>query len=494
MRLKIKFLQWSAGLPVAMLNINTAKQLGVHAKDRVFIEKPCSKKQPEFSTIIDTVEDLVKPGEIAVSSEIKKRLSLKKSQIVDVVLAPSSLSLDFIKKKLKGQRLKEKEIVSIIDDVVDNSLSEAEIALFISAMSQHGMNFKETVDLVKAILESGNKLRLSQELIVDKHSIGGVAGNRTTPIIVPICTAFGLTMPKTSSRAITSAAGTADVIEVFANVEFSADKLKKIVNKTKGCMVWGGSLGLVPADSKIIQIEKMLGLDPEAQLLASIMSKKLAMGSDYILIDIPYGNFAKVTKKKAFVLRKKFYKLARYFKIKVKVILTDGNSPIGRGIGPALELRDVLAVLDPAREGPKDLEDKSVMMAGKILEMSGKVKKGSGEVYARKILISGRAFKKFKEIIKAQGGKIKKLRHARNNKIILAKRSGILAHMPSKKINTLARILGCPNEKYSGVYLNACCNKKLKKGQPLATLYSESRVRIKNALEFIKKERLFILE
>ena len=488
MELKIKLLNWSAGLPITMLNEKTASEIGVHANDGISI-RTISKFPKEISSHVGTIEKLVKRNEIAVSSEIKKRLGLRDGQKVDVNFLPSSKSLLFIRKKLDGGSLSQKEISEIIEDVVSDTLSEPEIALFISAMYKQGTSMKETIYLIKAISDSGNKFKLRNKFVVDKHSVGGVPGNRTTPIIVSICTATGLIMPKSSSRAITSPAGTADVIETIAPVEFSMRDLKKIVMKTKGCMVWGGGLGMVPADSKIIKIEKMLKIDPEAQLLASIMSKKLATDANYILIDIPYGKNAKVNKKKALVLKRKFEYLGKYFKKKLKVVLTDGNQPIGNGIGPVLELTDIIKILDPNQKGPKDLEEKSIFLAGQILEMAKKAKKGKGEDMAKEILESGKAFEKFKEIIKAQGGGLKEFKPAKFIKDIRARKSGKISEIHNKKITSLARITGCPLDKSAGLYLTHHLGERVKKGEKILTIYSESKSRLNEAIRFYKTVR-----
>jgi len=406
---------------------------------------------------------------------------------VDVRLSPTTQSLSYIKKKLHGESLNQQEICEIIRDIVNNSLSEAEIALFIAAMYKYGTSFDETIYLIKAILETGAKLNLKNKKIIDKHSIGGVAGNRTTPLIISICSAAGLIFPKTSSRAITSAAGTADVIETIAQVDFSMKQVKKLIKKTNACMVWGGSLGMVPADSKIIQIEKILNIDPEAQLLASIMSKKLAIGSTHILIDIPYGKTAKVSKKKAQELKEKFLKLGKYFKKHMKVVLTNGNQPIGSGIGPALELRDVIRILDPKQKGPEDLRKKSIFLSGMILEMTGKAKKGKGEGLAEKILISGKAFEKFKAIIKAQKGKLKKIEFKKYKKNFVATKKGKIKEINNRKISALARAAGCPGDKYAGVYLCVYKNDKVKKKDRLLTIYAESKLRLNEAIRLYKK-------
>ncbi|MDP3966548.1 MAG: thymidine phosphorylase [archaeon] len=488
MELKVKSSKWSAGIPVAMLNRKTARELGVHPGDRITIKK-LSRKKEEISTIIDTVERGIKDWEIGVTDEIKKDLSLREREKVEVFILPTTESVSLIKKKLSGEKLKKWEIKKIISDVSANVLSEAEIAVFISAMYEKGMDFHETIGLIEAILETGKVMKFHKKYVVDKHCIGGIAGNRTTPIVVSICASAGLTFPKTSSRAITSAAGTADCIEVLAPVDISMEKLEKIVNKVGACLSWGGSLEIVPADSKIIQIEKTLKIDPPAQLLASIMSKKLASGSKYILIDIPYGEGAKVTKGKGIKLKRKFEELGEYFKLKIKAVLTRADEPIGNGVGPALEIVDVLKVLMVEKDSPKDLEKKSIFLAGEILELSGRVKRGKGEDFARALLYSKSAFKKFNEIINAQGGKVFMPKLSKIKKDIFSDKSGKIRAVRNKEINSLARVAGCPQDKFAGVYLHCHIGDKVKKGDKILTIYAESHPRLEEAVKYYHKIR-----
>jgi len=484
MELKIKLLKWSAGIPVAMLNKKTAKQLGIRIQDRILIETSSKK----LIALVGTVGRFVKQDEIAVSSEVRKKLNTSQGRKVEVGFAEPPKSLALIKKKLDGGKLGKKEIYLIIKDIVLNSLSEAEIALFVSATYKQGMDFKEKVHLTEAILETGNKLNLKRKLVVDKHSIGGVAG-RTTPIIVSICASAGLTMPKTSSRAITTPAGTADAIETLANVEFSTKDLKKIIQKTNAFIVWGGALGMVPADSKIIKVEKMLKLDPEAQMLSSIIAKKISVGSSHILIHIPYGKSAKVGKQKALKLKKEFERLGRHFKKKIRCIPIKNKGPVGDGVGPALEMIDVIKVLK-REDNCYQLEDRSLTLSGEILEMTGKAKKGKGYSRAKEILDSGKAFEKFKQIINSQGGNLgkDKLKLAKFKKDILAKRPGKILEVNNKKINSLARIAGCPTDKHAGVYLYKHKSDKIKKREKILTIYSESKSRLRQAVKFYNKE------
>jgi AMP phosphorylase len=485
MELKIKILKLSAGIPVVIVNEKTANILGVKTKGRIDIKSGPS----HVSTIVDISPNFVKEDELGVSEEIRERMHLHSGQKVDVDLTPVPKSLMFIKNKANGKELSQSEINDIIHDVIDNTLSEAEIALFISAMYEKGMNMKEVVKLINAILQSGQRLRLNGKYVVDKHSIGGIPGNRTTPLVVAICAAGGLIFPKSSSRSITTAAGTADVIETLAKVEFSIPELEKIVKKVGACLIWGGSLEIVPADEKIISIEKMLNIDPESQLLASIMSKKLALGAKYILIDIPYGKTAKVSHEKALDLKKKFEYIGKYFKRKMKVVLTRGDEPIGNGIGPSLEMIDIIKVLSRSSDCPLDLEKKSLFLAGDIFEMVGKAKKGKGVLLAKEILDSGKAFDKFKQIIIAQKGSMKKLHPAKFKKDIIMKRAGKISDIDNKKINFLARTAGCPMDKNAGLYLYKHVGDSLKKGEKIITIYTESQSRLNAAVSFFNSQK-----
>jgi len=489
MELKTRILKWSAGVPVAMIGIKTAEAMGVHENDRVSIKKIDSAEPKDFLTVINIADKIVKEGEIGISSEIQESFNLKKNQRVEVNIANSPKSLDYIRKKIDKKELSKKEIKEIINDIVNNSLSEPEIAMFVSGMYENKMTFKETINLIESFVESGEKLSFKGKYIADKHCIGGIPGNRTTPIVVSICAAAGLTFPKTSSKAITSAAGTADVIESIAKIEFSTKELHEIIEKTGAFMIWGGSIELVPADSKIIRIEKMLKIDPHAQLLASIISKKLAVGSKYVLIDIPYGKNAKVDFKQGLELKESFEKYGKYFKLHLKAVLTKGSEPIGNGVGPFLELLDIIKVLNPYEKGPEDLKNRSVFLSGQLLELTKKAKKGEGEKIAEEILKSGKAFNKFQEIISAQKGSIKNISLGKFKKDMLAKSTGEIKGINNKKINMLARVAGCPTDKASGLYIHHHVGKKVKKGDKLLTIYSESKPRLQEAIKYYNKEK-----
>ncbi len=486
MKLKAKIFNWLAGRPVVVINQKTAEKLNVHVDERILLSSDGKK----IHAVVDIFEKIVKNNEIGLSHEVNSYLKLKNNSKVEIIASELNPAGKIIKKKIEGKPLSKKELQIVISEIVQNKLTEPEIAYFVAAEKLRGMSLQEVINLIKAMVKSGNKLKFKRKIIADKHSIGGIAGNRTTPIVVSICAAAGLILPKTSSRAITSAAGTADVIETIANVEFPAKKLQKIVNKIGACLVWGGALGLAPSDDKIIQVEHILNLDIEPQLLASIMSKKIASSSNHIIIDIPYGKSAKVeTKKRAKKLGRKFKQLARHFKLKLKIIYTDGKQPIGKGIGPVLEMIDVLNVLKNDPHAPQDLRKKSLYLASELMKLCN-IKNSRKK--AKEILESGKAYEKFKEIINTQNNaedfdkRISKLKPAKFKKIIKAKKTGEIAEIDNRKINTLCNVLGTPETKTAGVYLHNNIG-KIKKHEPLITLYSESESKLKDGLKYYRQ-------
>jgi AMP phosphorylase len=483
MKLKIKNFNWYAGKPVVFLNDKTAKKMNIFVDDRVAI---AGKKK--VYAIIDVFSKMVKEDEIGVSQELYRLLKLRTGTKVEVLASEMSDASFLIKKKMSGETLSQKELDIVISEIVHNNLTEAEIAFFTAAEKLNKMKFSETIALTNAMVKTGAKLKFKGKYIADKHCIGGIAGNRTTPILVAIAATLGLTLPKTSSRAITSASGTADVIETISNVELPLKKIIKVVNTKKACLAWGGSLGLAPSDDKIIQVERLLSLDIEPQLLASIMSKKIAAGAKYLLIDIPYGRGAKVKDlKNAKLLGNKFYRMGREFKIKMKVVYTNGNQPVGNGFGPVLEMMDIIKVFK--NEGPQDLKEKSIYLASELIKLCG-IK--DAYTKATESLESGKAYEKFKEIINAQNGKnnfeerVSQLKLAKFKKIILSPKSGKITRISNKGINSLCRILGTPETISSGVYLHKHLE-KIKKGEALLTLYTESPTKMEDALKFLEE-------
>ena len=480
MKLKVKDVRLSTGGPlIAILSIADARKLDLHALDRVKIDS--------IVATVNVTEKAVKPGEIGLFEEVFRKTRIRSGQLVDVDAAARPQSVYHIKKKLRGFRLSDKEIKEITNDIIRNNLSEIELTYFVSACYTFGLDLTEVLALTKAIAKSGKKLKLGKKLIVDKHSIGGVPGNRTSMLVVPIVAAAGLCIPKTSSRAITSASGTADSMEVLAPVSHSVKAVEEIVKKTNGCIVWGGALELASADDALIKIEYPLELDPEGILLASIMAKKVAATSTHVLIDIPYGKTTKITfRKNANDLREKFILLGKRLGIKTWVALTNGELAIGRGIGPALEARDIMWILQRDSRRPLDLEYKAIELTSILFEMTGLK---AGRKLAVDILNSGKAFEKMQEIIKAQGGKIKTADSIKLGKYVydVKAKKDCAVRLDNTTITRVARALGAPEDKGAGIYLHIKYGARAKRGEKIATLYAESRKRLEYGVVMLKR-------
>src|SRR3989338_520484 len=494
MKLKVKDIDISSGGPlVAVVNSKDAAMLDLHVMDRIKIKK--GRKIETVVVDIAQSDKVVSKGRLGVFEEVVDSLKLKNNDKVEIAIARKPLSIDYIKKKLDGQKLTKREIDQIFWDIVHNKLSAVELAYFVAACYTNVMSTEETILLTKAMVKHGEVLNLGKYPVIDKHSIGGIPGNRTTLVIVPIIAAAGYFIPKTSSRSITSAAGTADTMEVLADVTFPISKMRKIVLKAKGCIVWGGSLNLAPADDKIIAVERPLEIDAESQLLASIMAKKHSVSSTHILIDIPSGKDAKVKSRRAALkLKKEFESIGKRLKKHIKVIVSDGNQPVGNGIGPALEARDILWLLkrDPRR--PLDLEKKCLMMCSEIFRMIG-VKDGYRK--SLEILDSGKAYSKMIEIIKAQGGKeiaAEDIPIGKYSQDIVSKKSCSVRDIDNLVISRIARIAGAPKDNGAGVYLYKHNGDKVKRGEKLFTIYSESEHEFKFAVEYTKKNNGFLVK
>ena len=291
-------------------------------------------------------------------------------------------------------------------------------------------------------------------------------------VVIPIIASLGIRIPKTSSRSISSPSGTADTMEVLAEVDLNQEKLEKIIKEENGFIAWGGGCNLAASDDELIRVRRKLGLDPQGLVLASVMAKKYAAGASHVLIDIPYGKYAKLTTlQKAEELKEKFEKIAKELKLKLKVVITKGNQTIGRGIGPRLEALDVLKVLKNEKDAPKDLLEKSLVLAGEILEMIGKAKINEGYKIAKKQIENQKAYQKFQQIIDAQGGK-KLINEAKYKIEIKSWADGKIKEFNIKTISKIAKLAGSPKSPNSGMEVLVKLKEKVKKDQTLYIIHT----------------------
>ena len=429
-----------------------------------------------LATLLITDDDaLVGPEELGLAEPAFRRFAEPAASLVTVTPASPPDSLDAVRGKIQGHTLSAAEIGAIVDDLTHYRYSDMEIAAFLIGSASF-MTDEELLALSQAMAKAGTQLTWNQSTVVDKHCIGGIPGNRTSMIVVPIVAAHGLTIPKTSSRAITSPAGTADTMEVLARVDLGVDEMKEIVNACHGCLVWGGHVNLSPADDILIAVERPLGVDTREQMVASIMSKKIAAGATHLLIDIPVGPAAKITTATdAMRLRKLFEFVGDHFGISVEVVTTDGRQPIGRGIGPVLEAQDVMAVLSNDPTAPADLREKSLRLAARLLEYDADLRGGAGYTRARELLDSGVALKQMHKIIDAQGPSGCATTVAPLTLDVPAPRDGVVSAIDCLRLNRLARTAGAPIDKGTGIKVFKKIGDRVDHGEPLYRVYASDR-------------------
>ncbi len=418
---------------------------------------------------------IVGDGEIGLGEQAFRRLNLPEGTSVGIAQARPPRSLEAVRRKIGGDVLSDGEIAAIIVDIAAYRYSPMEIGAFLVACAGF-MTTQETLALTRAMADVGSRLDWHAPLVVDKHCIGGIPGNRTSMIVVPIVAAHGLIMPKTSSRAITSPSGTADTMEVLASVDLTAERIHEIVAQEKAVLAWGGRMNLSPADDVLISVERPLRIDTAEQMVASILSKKLAAGSTHMVIDIPVGPSAKVrSQSEAVRLRKLFEYVAHKVGLRIDVILTDGSQPVGRGIGPVLEARDVMAVLRNDADAPADLRERSLVLAGRVLDFDPELEGGRGYARALELLGSGKALDAMERIIAAQGAQAMSFQPGRLRHEILAEGDGTVVAIDCHLIARIARLAGAPMDKGAGIDLLCKVGDPVSRGDPLYRIHAESQ-------------------
>lgn len=485
MILKVKILGLEAEKPIVILHKEDAAEIDVRPLDRVEV----SIGKRKGIAIVNTATHFLKPGEIGFYEEIAQHMKVKNGEDVEVMPSAPPTSLAHIKEKLSGKTLDDNAIRAIVEDTVQGRLSEIEMTAFVIALYNRGMTTSEVASLSKAMALTGKTLELGKKEIYDKHSIGGVPGDKTSMILVPIIGAAGLTIPKTSSRAITSPAGTADRFECLAPVNLDLEEIKKVVKKINCCLVWGGAVDLAPADDMFIKIEYPLSIDP--LLLPSVMSKKKAVGAKYLVIDIPTGEGAKVkTTKDAEHLADQFIDLGKKLGIKTVGASTYGEQPIGRAIGPALEAREALSILMKGK-GPEDAIDKVTTVAGMLLDF----KMGSGgKEEALRILRNGKAYRKLRAIIEAQGGnpaiKPEDLPIGKEVAEVKSNVSGVVSWIDNHSIVEISRAAGTPKDVGAGILLSKKIGDSVRKGEVLFQIYADKNYKLERALRIAEDCRV----
>ncbi len=480
MRLKAKFMDIQAGETlVAVLNKDDAEELGLKAIDRVRI----STEDRDIVAILDVATETIKKGEVGLYLDLKSHID--EPQEVDVVPAEKPRSVRYITDRIRGRMLQAGEHRQIVQDVIDRSLSSLEIAAFITSLEMRPLSMDEAEAITRAMVDLGHTLDWGKHPIFDKHSIGGVPGDKTTMLFVPIVASLGYTIPKTSSRAITSPAGTADRVEQLCPVELEIEEIKRVVGETNGCMVWGGAVDLAPADDLFIQVEYPLSIDP--LYLPSVLGKKKAANADYVVIDLPTGKGAKLsTVDEANEFGQDFIRLGKKLGMKVQCGITFGEQPIGNHVGPALEAKEALETIMRVKSTP-DLVEKVSSLVGILLGMTGEKK---GRQKALEALRTGKAEAKTRDIIEAQGGdhdiRPDDIQIGTHTLEVSSEVSGEVFWVNNHQIVSLARALGTPKHTGAGICVAKKIGDVVKKGDMILKLYADRASRLARAEQLLE--------
>ncbi len=480
----------------ALLNADDARQIGVREGDRVTLintPKGTSVRAPVVLT-----ENITKPGTVTITAGANEKLQTENGDPIEIRVASRPASIEFIRKKMDGGKLTREETAQIVQDMTTNVLSPSEITAYITAAYINSLDMDEIEYLTREMVASGDRLTFNSRPIVDKHSIGGVPGNKITLLVVPVIAAAGLLIPKTSSRAITGAGGTADLMEALAPVTFTIQEIQQMTLKAGGVIVWGGATNIAPADDLIITYEYPLKIDARGQMLASIMAKKMAVGSDTCVIDIPVGPGTKVsTEEEGRLLANDLIELGRRLGVRVECAITYGGAPVGRNIGVNLEVAEALRILEGA-PGPNSLMQKSAALAGMALEMTGKTAYGHGAEAAVDLIKSGKAFEKMREIIEIQGGdpKIKSSDLALGSNVfdVPSPNDGYVVAVKNRELINVARTAGSPADHGAGLHLHKKPGEAVKKGEPILTIYADRGWRLQRAIEEARVSMPIVVE
>ena len=455
---------------------------GLSPRAQVVIGAPDGRQA--YATLYQVDAGWLGHDEAGLSEDVSRRLGVTDGAPLSVRHAPTLDSLAHIRRRIHGQRLAADAYDDIVRDVAAGRYTDIHLAAFLTASSALPLDRTEVSALTRAMVEAGQRLTWPSAIVVDKHCVGGLPGNRTTPLVVAIAAACGLVMPKTSSRAITSPAGTADTMETLAPVDLDLAAMRRVVEREGGCVIWGRAVDLSPADDIFIRVERVLDVDTEGQLVASVLSKKIAAGATHVVLDIPVGATAKVrTEEAAQQLAETLAAVAGEFGVTVRCIPTGGTQPVGHGIGPALEARDVLAVFRNAPDAPADLRHRACLLAGAVLEFGGVAPAGTGTGVAAQVLADGRAWAKFQAICDAQGG-LRTPPVAAQRKPLTAPRAGRVININNREIGRLAKLAGAPDVKAAGLRMQVRLGDEVTAGQPLLEVHADTAGEMAYAMDY----------
>lgn len=405
--------------------------------------------------------------------------------------------VDIITKKRDGEELTPEEIHFFIDNYVKGSIPDYQASALLMAIYFRGLSRAETFALTEAMEFSGDVEDLSDlpGVKVDKHSTGGV-GDKTTLVVAPVAAAAGVTVAKMSGRGLGFTGGTADKLEAIPGfrTRLEPEKFRRQLAEL-GLAVITQTGSITPADKKIYALRDVTGTVESPGLIASsIMSKKLAAGSDGIVLDVKCGSGALLKNlEEAENLAELMIDIGRNAGRKMVAVISDMSQPLGQAVGNALEVEEAVQVLKGG--GPEDLRQLCLELAGEMIWIGGRAKSfQEGKNIARKVLEDGSALEKFREMVRRQGGddriieEPERMGSSRYSRDVFAERDGFIAEMAAQEIGRASQHLGAGRLRKedeidftAGIRMHVRIGNFVKEGDVLATLYGADSRRLEEA-------------
>jgi thymidine phosphorylase len=416
-------------------------------------------------------DSLVAPDEIGLNDEAFKALNLPQGSMVSVIPASQPLSLRALEHKLNGEVLSSGEYAAIFEDIANGRYAKTDMAAFLVACGAN-MAATELVSMTETLMADRVLYWHTEKPLVNQYSFGGIPANKTDLIVMSIVAAYGLpvAMPCTHSRI--SVAGTADTTGCFAELDLSAKEFQKQIYSDGAAVVCYDALYHSESGRLLHNLRNRMEIKQNELIAASILAMMLSVGVCNFVLDIPVGKYARVnTANEAMRLKKQIEYVGDVLGISVDVVISDGSEPIGNGIGAVLEAQDVLKVLQNDPAAPRDLREKSLYLAGRVLEFDAKLRGGLGYDLANEILTDGRALKKFEQIREKQG---KKSLPPLGDYVrdVVSSYDGVVESINTEVLSRIGTYAGATQSIGSGVYLHKKVGDKVKSGDIIYTVYS----------------------
>lgn len=431
---------------------------------------------------------IVKPNELGLNSEAFEKIGSPEGTKVSLSLATPAPSLAAVKRKVLGNVLSAKDYAMIVEDIANKRYSNADIAAFLVAVGSF-FTPSEVVDFTEVL--AGQKVLEweREDIVVDYACIDEPVGGKTDLLTAAIVAAYGLPMPKIVFQSSNIGSSLINAMKVFAGVDLSLDDLKKQVWEKRAAVVSADMLDICPADKIITQIERQSGIYTMERNVASMIANKIAAGVTHLLVDIPVGVRAKIKNtSEAMRLRKLIEYVCDICNVKVDIAITDGSEPLGNGIGAVLEARDVMKILKNEDDAPEDLKEKSLFVAGRILEFDDKLRGGQGYLVARELLRTGKALEAWEQIVAAQGEREQEmLGHLTRD--VVARKAGKVKRINANLMNKIAILAGAGQYFGAGIEMLKKCGDTVASGDVLYRIYSCNSNDFSLALNMLEDEK-----